>query len=832
MVKKCLLKQLLGISETKKLYLEYLLLGLLILSPIWGLSLSVLITSNTEGSGESSNDFWSGDDMGDNLKWYNYTLLRTSDKKPIRFHCFIEDPTYGLFMTPSDGAASIYKSTDEGASWDLVVATTWPTAYMYHDRTAERLYYTQATLGVGGSARFIDLTDDSDNLYKTAANTPTATYDILLVDTIRMVYTHENGGNAFVNFANSGGEHSFDMGAVGARTYDLSLGVHDGTGNCWILWQWSDENAELWKYDESGGTFTELEDCGAGTSIPAGAVASQRAISYDGVDILYFILVVGGVDTLYSYAISTDTLTQHAQLDVALMLDRNTASGVLEKGFHTGADKVYQIKENYKNAHNPLLLISQYNFSDNIIAITDNYLIDDSSNLYEYQDLSAKIKDIKIRRNLIGQYVHSSRQGRQKPNIAYLVVNPDDAAYFSVGDVHIYKDSSDNVMCYGRIIAINSYRNQGRLYDHIRVDILSREWLTANPNTVYTTDKSSEKIDDICDNHMDYTFSDDEVSASALDYSYPCKHSAWQMAQLIRYLEKGVIYDKEDLEIVYKTNIADVTNLTDSTLTWTQATSKLNYIRHSQYQFNISQVIVIYNGGSYTHPTSVDTTQQAEGILNVEIREFGISDATTAQQLAEHIYEVLDNTITSIFLAPEGKGWLQIGEKLNYANSIHSLAADDYMIAEFLYDPKKDKYEYFELIDCVYTEEDLRLFVKVPDEESKDAGLLQYNIEAVEAAKGSVAKGTYTGNDNNNREITGLGFDPTVGAIIYPFGGVYYMTWVMSDMGAWSDITPNAGGGGTANRVRLITDGFEVNNGDANDLYNNLNDVYYYIMWG
>lgn len=95
-----------------------------------------------------------------------------------------------------------------------------------------------------------------------------------------------------------------------------------------------------------------------------------------------------------------------------------------------------------------------------------------------------------------------------------------------------------------------------------------------------------------------------------------------------------------------------------------------------------------------------------------------------------------------------------------------------------------------------------------------------------------IATGTYTGNDADSRTITGLGFDPKAVGILYPFAGQYYMTWCTENMAAWTDITPNAGGAGTNNRVNLYTDGFELNNGDANDLYNNLNDVYYYIAWG
>lgn len=92
--------------------------------------------------------------------------------------------------------------------------------------------------------------------------------------------------------------------------------------------------------------------------------------------------------------------------------------------------------------------------------------------------------------------------------------------------------------------------------------------------------------------------------------------------------------------------------------------------------------------------------------------------------------------------------------------------------------------------------------------------------------------GSYVGNAANNRQITGLGFDPRVVHIIHCVGGKYYTDMVHEDFAEWDNISITADAGVLTNRIKLISDGFEVNNNEASDYYNDNGVTYYWYAWG
>ena len=75
------------------------------------------------------------------------------------------------------------------------------------------------------------------------------------------------------------------------------------------------------------------------------------------------------------------TIEEVAKHDVCLMVDRNTAAGVLEKGFHISENKVYQL---HPNAPHQLYLISTANSDALFIAITDNYLMNSDGDMFQF----------------------------------------------------------------------------------------------------------------------------------------------------------------------------------------------------------------------------------------------------------------------------------------------------------------------------------------------------------------------------------------------------------------------------------------------------------------
>lgn len=92
--------------------------------------------------------------------------------------------------------------------------------------------------------------------------------------------------------------------------------------------------------------------------------------------------------------------------------------------------------------------------------------------------------------------------------------------------------------------------------------------------------------------------------------------------------------------------------------------------------------------------------------------------------------------------------------------------------------------------------------------------------------------GSYTGNGDNNRQITGLGFDPKVVIVMEDNGGANVWSFLLTDtMASWKTFYLD-GTSVVNNAVDIITDGFELNNGHANDMLNRNGWNYHWIAWG
>lgn len=323
--------------------------------------------------------------------------------KPENTHLAIENSakTYIYFVDSADNKIIKKVNTSTGA---VTTVYTLPGGTIYgfwYDRDNSRLYYGWYYALASGSEiswlSYIDLTDDSNNSVGGWTVPETSFCDVFIL-----------GGNEwmFINFENTETNHVFvRMGEFGVGDDDKDMGDHTILGiydmgfviivgtDIYFLWKWSTENVELWKYDASGGGggggFTEMKDCGANTDLPDSH--NQRGISYDDSDLLYFVLkdTSDSKTYLYTYRISTETLTKKGQYNIVLMLDRNTAPGVLEKAFHISKNKIYQIDSNYEFLYNIANPNIEYG-----IAITDNYLISTGANigLYEYIECSGAIK--------------------------------------------------------------------------------------------------------------------------------------------------------------------------------------------------------------------------------------------------------------------------------------------------------------------------------------------------------------------------------------------------------------------------------------------------------
>ncbi|KKL76884.1 hypothetical protein LCGC14_2040410, partial [marine sediment metagenome] len=100
----------------------------------------------------------------------------------------------------------------------------------------------------------------------------------------------------------------------------------------------------LFSYTNATTTMANLETFG-GVGIPPSE--NLAGMTYDGINILNFILTEDVTNFLYSYNISGDSQIKHGEFNISLMLDRNNAGTVpneLEKAFGISNEITYEIK--------------------------------------------------------------------------------------------------------------------------------------------------------------------------------------------------------------------------------------------------------------------------------------------------------------------------------------------------------------------------------------------------------------------------------------------------------------------------------------------------------
>lgn len=322
-----------------------------------------------------------------------------SSKKPGNTHLWIEVNSSGIiYMIPSGDLDNMYKSIDKGETWSnsLGYSAGYDFQILSPDLANDKIYFMvfesddEAFL-IG----YIDLTDDSFNIITSFSGGYNGEDVLYIGTTWRWVLTFDvtaSGRKNLILWEDSPSSDGKDMGLYAGRTHEMSYLTGDGIDKAYFLWQWSNENVELWRYNETDGSVVELQDLGANTVL---VPKDQRAITYDGNDVLSFIVQDSGDSKFYlwTYSITDDIIAKHGEYNVALMLDRNTASGILEKAFSitAGDYRIYQLHEILSHQ---LHLIYKVDSDADIIAITDNFLMNDDGDMFEYIDNSEHIFEL------------------------------------------------------------------------------------------------------------------------------------------------------------------------------------------------------------------------------------------------------------------------------------------------------------------------------------------------------------------------------------------------------------------------------------------------------
>lgn len=334
------------------------------------------------------------------MEYKNYTAVGNSGtKKPIHNHVLIETNSSGImYLADSANPKEFIKTTDKGENWGSTIINTVLTQYniyiLFHDKTNNFIYGVSDDRDITQSFEFwkVDLSDDTPTYISEAATANIA--DILFSNgQIWWFVLNDVAGDLIFegyDIGDVGGQPQIqqNLGTIGARTFDISFGVAVGTNDVYFFFKWSDENVELWKADTNADTFTEVYDFGANSDFPD--VIDQYGIAYDGSNVLTLILKdTGDANKMkqWAYNISGDSGTKAGQMNVSLMMDRNTVS-VPEKAFHLTEYKVYELHENTSRLH----LIAKPNTGEIIVGITDNFFITTTGDVWEYEDLESQVQ--------------------------------------------------------------------------------------------------------------------------------------------------------------------------------------------------------------------------------------------------------------------------------------------------------------------------------------------------------------------------------------------------------------------------------------------------------
>jgi hypothetical protein len=428
------------------------------------------------------------------------------------------------------------------------------------------------------------------------------------------------------------------------------------------------------------------------------------------------------------------------------------------------------------------------------------------------------------------------------PSTCQLGIDPDNTAQFSQGDFILVQDDSSNDAFYGKIIDVSVDVN-GVTYGHAIA--FTNELLKMHYTKSYSSDNSEEKLEDILDNKASFCY-DSSLTAEALDYDYEQDGNVRDIINLFRFLERIVIYTAVDGATTTKA----YDSLTASGENWDQDDNDVTLLDY------MNPTLEIYGAEvEGSRASSIDqsyTVAASEGAYGeqrmIKWRDIKIMEAATALQLATNLYNIFSAETQFIKLYVEGKGVLQPGESVVYAHSDYGISSTTAMILYYHYDAYNDIYREIMLTDNIATigefnsyggnlksaERNEAMIYDVADLTSTVTSDLATHEALEETAHGGnlcrIATGTYTGNGNNNREITGLGFDPKYVIIWYSSGGNMWQSVIHEDAAAWTDFVSSQAA--ATNRVELITDGFEVNNNHASDQHNTNAVVYYYIALG
>ncbi len=349
------------------------------------------------------------------IKYYNYEDLGiTSAKKPFNTHLFWHHATYGFVMVDSVDQTVLLFSTKarlliDGSDWDTVDLSDNTNSYKIQAGWLDGndLWLVMCdNPGDDFGVCYVELDDSNDcnpvgiGAGGTADAGTVYAYDIFKIGTDVFVLNNEERTNVpkiVVWDVDTAPFIEKDSWNGADCTYNLgpySFVVIVGNIVYFTVDMIGCNYVGIMTYNHTTTTIiAPVEYTDAGYSHPSSR--NQLSIAYDGSDILYFIVKkdADSKNYLYSYVISTNTLTKLGEYNICLQLNRSTASGVMEKAFHLTEPRVYQL---HPYAKYQLYYVANLGSGNVIIAITDNFLMLNGGEMYEYTDHANKMVKVEF----------------------------------------------------------------------------------------------------------------------------------------------------------------------------------------------------------------------------------------------------------------------------------------------------------------------------------------------------------------------------------------------------------------------------------------------------
>ncbi|MFX1281399.1 MAG: PKD domain-containing protein, partial [Promethearchaeota archaeon] len=227
--------------------------------------------------------------------------INTSNKLPIDTHRFIESNNGTFYIVDSTNPGVLLKSINEGNTWNsiLTLGGGYEIAAMWYDRNMEVIYLACSN-DIKVQIIKHRLYDDYSTYSSERYGGNLEALDLALIDTMLYVgYGNSSGNDAYMVFGALDtntmswmGTYSLYMGTFNDRQYKISSFVTNNT-QIYYLWQWVNENVELWFYNVSDHTFTNLNSDSRIESLLTNTDLLERpyrGLTHDGAEIISVLL--------------------------------------------------------------------------------------------------------------------------------------------------------------------------------------------------------------------------------------------------------------------------------------------------------------------------------------------------------------------------------------------------------------------------------------------------------------------------------------------------------------------------------------------------------------